>query len=315
MKWVKRGQIFNPTILGDSDWMQVQAQNPYVLKFDNFIRVYFNTRPQKSKDGKNKSYAGFVDLDINDFSKIIKIASKPLLNLGEIGTFDEHGVMAGSVYKMGNEYYLYYVGWTRMQSVPYNWAIGLAVSKDGEVFTRKGNGPVIGANLNEPYLQAGCSSILNIDNTLHMWYTTGVKWIDNGEKPESVYQITHATSLDGIHWDRDGALCIEPVIEDEAQASPTVIKIGEKWHMLFSYRHTTNFRNKERGYRIGYASSYDLKTWKRDDAFAGLNVSDTGWDSEMVCYPHIFEVKGKVYLLYCGNDFGKEGFGYAELET
>lgn len=314
LKWTKHGKIFDPTILGESDWMQVQAQNPYVLKFDDFIRVYFNTRPQKAKDGKNTSFAGFVDLDINDFSKIIKISSEPLLNLGEIGTFDEFGTMSGSVYKMGSEYYLYYVGWTRMNSVPYNWAIGLASSQDGEVFTRKSKGPIIAAGYNEPYLQAGCSTILNINDNLHMWYTSGVKWIDGSEKPESVYQITHAVSKDGIHWDRDEAFCFEPVLENEAQASPTVIKIGNKWHMLFSYRHTTDFRNKERGYRIGYASSYDLKTWERDDSKAGLDVSDSGWDSEMVCYPHIFEVNGKVYLLYCGNDFGKEGFGYAELE-
>jgi hypothetical protein len=34
----------------------------------------------------------------------------------------------------------------------------------------------------------------------------------------------------------------------------------------------------------------------------------------MLCYPHAFECRGKVYLLYNGNEFGRYGFGLAVLE-
>ena len=44
-----------------------------------------------------------------------------------------------------------------------------------------------------------------------------------------------------------------------------------------------------------------------------LQVSETGWDSEMICYPHIAKIDNKIYLFYCGNEFGKNGFGVAEL--
>ena len=74
-------------------------------------------------------------------------------------------------------------------------------------------------------------------------------------------------------------------------------------------------KNKARGYRLGYAWSDDLVKWTRDDANAGIGFSAAGWDSEMMCYPHIFECDKKVYLLYNGNEFGKYGFGIAELET
>jgi hypothetical protein len=33
----------------------------------------------------------------------------------------------------------------------------------------------------------------------------------------------------------------------------------------------------------------------------------------MQCYPHVFASDGKVYLLYNGNEFGRLGFGLAEL--
>ena len=42
-------------------------------------------------------------------------------------------------------------------------------------------------------------------------------------------------------------------------------------------------------------------------AFKSKNISD--WDSEMMCYPHIFTANEKVFLLYNGNEFGKFGFG------
>ena len=43
-------------------------------------------------------------------------------------------------------------------------------------------------------------------------------------------------------------------------------------------------------------------------------MSENGWDSEMVCYPHILKIDGKYQMFYCGNGFGFEGFGYAELD-
>lgn len=313
-KWNKLGQIFNPSKLNSYEWMKEQAQNPYVVDMKEYIRVYFNCRPEKDKDGKSTSFAGFVDLDKKDFFNILNISSKPILSLGTKGAFDEFGVMSGAVFPFGDELYLYYVGWTRMISVPYNWAIGLAISRDGgQTFTRFGNGPIIGAAFNEPFLQAGCSSMIKINDTFHLWYTSGIKWIDTELKPESVYQIMHAISGDGINWNRDGVPVIKSVIEDEAQASPTVINIENRWHMFFSYRHSVNFRNKDRGYRLGYAWSDDLKLWHRDDSKIGLDISESGWDSGMICYPHICKIDGKIYLFYCGNDFGREGFGVAEL--
>ena len=68
------------------------------------------------------------------------------------------------------------------------------------------------------------------------------------------------------------------------------------YHMFFCYRGSEHYRGKAHGYRIGYASSVDLIHWSRDDAKAGIDVSETGWDAEMLSYPHVFEVDGTTYL-------------------
>lgn len=316
MQWKKLGQVLELTVHGNGSWMVEQAQNPFVVNHEDFVRVYFNTRGLRDADGKSISGAGFVDLDKQDLFKIIRVSDQKIVETGGMGDFDQFGVMAGLVHPFRGNHYLYYVGWTRMQAVPYNWAIGLAISENGgETFKKIGPGPVIGATYNEPYLQAGCSCIVEKDGLLNLFYTSGVKWIETSGKPESMYQIMKATSEDGIHWKRNGIPIIGSVIEDEAQASPTIVFENGKWHMLFSYRHTVDFRNKERGYRIGYAWSDDFENWHRDDEKVNFSVSESGWDSEMVCYPHLARINGKIYLFYCGNDFGKYGFGIAELTS
>ena len=87
-----------------------------------------------------------------------------------------------------------------------------------------------------------------------------------------------------------------------------------KYHMYFSYRYGLDFRSANRGYRIGYAYSWDLINWTRDDESSGISLSSSGWDSTDMHYPHIFEVNGNYCMLYNGNEFGKHGFGLAMME-
>jgi predicted GH43/DUF377 family glycosyl hydrolase len=117
-------------------------------------------------------------------------------------------------------------------------------------------------------------------------------------------------------WQKHNKDLIETnVEEDEAQASPDVFFYEGMYHMFFCYRYSKGYRSKEKGYRIGYASSVDLINWVRDDTKAGIDVSNEGWDSEMISYPHVFELDGKVYMLYLGNQVGRHGFGLAKLEN
>jgi hypothetical protein len=136
------------------------------------------------------------------------------------------------------------------------------------------------------------------------------------EAPDRVYKIAHATSNDGFSWQREGRQIITDKLgPDECQALPTVIFFNDQYHMFFCYRRPDGFRkNRDRGYRIGYAFSDDLKNWIRNDDEAGIDVSEDGWDSDMLCYPHAFHCAGKIYMLYNGNEFGRFGFGIAVFE-
>jgi len=215
--------------------------------------------------------------------------------------------------------YGYTSGWSRRVSVSVETAIGLAISRDdGLTFQRIGDGPVLTSSMHEPFLI--CDGFVKvIGNVFHMWYVFGTswKWFSTDAPPDRTYKIGHAVSDDGINWTKEEArqIIAERLGEDESQALPTLIKIENIYHMFFCYRQSFDFRkNKNRSYRIGHAYSEDLENWTRADENLSLNVTPGGWDSDMLCYPHVFECDDKIYLLYNGNEFGRYGFGLAVLE-
>jgi hypothetical protein len=314
-KWKKQGRIFNPQEVKNRGWMREFAQAPDVLIFDKFIRVYFACRPPRDENGQYVSYSAFVDLNRYNLFEILNISENPILQLGERGTFDEFGTYPTSVVRFGDDILAYYAGWTRCESVPFNVAIGHAISHDnGETFTKLGNGPVLSYNIHEPLILSG-PKIRKFNNRWYLWYIAGKKWLENNGKPEPVYKIRMASSSDGINWERNYKDLIKDKLEEnECQASPDVFFYNNKYHMFFCYRYSLDYRCKERGYRIGYAFSDDMINWFRDDTKVGVDISEEGWDSEMICYPHVFELDNKIYMLYIGNQVGRFGFGLAQLE-
>lgn len=318
MKWIKRGKIFDPIQHKLPNNCLQFSQSPQALVFDDFIRIYFSTRAVDPVNNKYLSHIAFVDMKKN-LQDIIRTSTDTVIPLGDLGCFDEHGIFPMSVMRHGNAVYGYTCGWNRRTSVSVDTAIGLAISHDnGLTFQRIGNGPVLAASLHEPYL-VGDGFVKVINGIFHMWYIFGTGWkkFSPESMPDRTYKIGHATSNDGIEWTKEEARSIIPdrIGADESQALPTVISIGQRHHMFFCYRESFDFRQtKGRGYRIGHAWSDDLLNWTRDDKNPQLEGSPGEWDSDMQCYPHVFECDGKVFLLYNGNEFGRYGFGLAELE-
>ena len=313
-KWKKLGLVFNPTNYKNNNWLNEFAQAPSVLEYDDFIRVYFSCRPKANEQGQYVSYSSYVDLNKNNFS-VLKVGENPILELGKLGTFDEFGTYPSSVIKINDKYMVFYGGWTRCESVPFNVAIGCGISDDGKIFEKLGNGPILSYSLDEPFILSG-PKIRKFGDTYYLFYIAGRRWVMVNGKPEPVYKIRMATSKDALNWEKHNKDLIEDLLNvNEAQASPDVIFANGKYHMFFCYREASDFRkNKDRSYRIGYAYSSDLFSWIRDDSKVGIEISEEGWDSEMIAYPHVVKLNGKYYMFYLGNEVGKYGFGIAELE-
>ena len=318
MKWQKRGPLFDPTQHRLPNGCVQFAQSPQALVFADRVRIYFSTRAVDEKSGKPESHIAYADFD-RGLDRLIAVSAHEVIPLGGLGCFDEHGIFPMNVVRCGDAIYGYTCGWSRRVSVPVETSIGLAISRDqGETFQRLGDGPVLTASLREPCL-VGDGFVQMIGGVFHMWYIFGTGWRRYAAEaePDRTYKIGQAVSADGVIWQKEEA---RQIIADrlgpaESQALPTVIGLDGGYHMFFCYRESFDFRkNSARGYRIGHAYSEDLANWTRADDNPSLEGTAGAWDSDMQCYPNVFECDGRVYLLYNGNEFGRYGFGFAELQ-
>ena len=307
MAWSKQGVIFRPS--GEHEWNKTHAQVPTVdVLSDEVLRIYYSTR-----DSQNRSHVSFIEVSAEDPTKILYEHDSPVLAPDEVGVFDACGDMPSSLVPVGEKKYLYYIGWNVPKTVPYNNAIGLAVSVDGgRTFERFSKGPIFGRTYNEPYFTG--TSWVSIENGVWKnWYMSCTGWqlVDGAEEPR--YHIKYAESLDGIEWKREGTIAIDYKNEEEGGiVRACVLNAKNGYEMWYSYRKLANYRTAPAARsRIGYATSSDGVNWCRDDSESGIEPSEEGWDSFMTAYPCVVEVGGKRIMFYNGDGFGRTGIGFA----
>jgi hypothetical protein len=312
MEWKKRGLIFS-TSMFDKLWIKQYAAVPVCdLLGEETLRIYFSTR-----DEMGRSIPTYIDVARDNPQQIKYIHSGPILELGKLGEFDDRGIMPTWIETWNDIKYLYYIGWNEGKYVPYHNSIGLAISTDGgETFKKKYSGPLLDRSPYDQQFTASCCTLIE-NGIWRMWYLSATKWeiIDN--RPEPFYNIKYAESTDGLNWRREGVTCIDYNPSKEGGISrPTVIREGGVYKMWYSYRGFKNYRNdKNYSYRIGYAESDDGILWERKDNQVGIDVSVSGWDSQMIAYSHVISIGGSKMMFYNGNCFGKTGLGYAILDN
>jgi hypothetical protein len=300
MKWSKKGLIFAPR--ENKDWMTTHAAVPFADHLTgNTFRIYFCAR-----DHKNRAQVGYFEIDITQPTEILYVHDTPVIALGPLGAYDDNGAISSWFVNLGESKYCYYSGMMLGVTVPFYFYVGLAISKDGGgSFKKLCASPILDRNRIDPYL-TGHVCVLLENETWKMWYVSGERWEMDGDRPKHFYNIKYAESADGINWVRTGAVCIDFRTEDEyAIGRPSVLKEDGLYKMWYSYRGAS--------YRIGYAESDDGIVWERKDHEVGIDVSDEGWDSEMIEYAHVFDHKDQRYMLYNGNGYGKTGIGLAVL--
>jgi len=289
--------------------MMTHAMMPVLDKTGNDrARIYFSAR-----DESNRSQGAYIETDLNDPFSILEVSAEPVLKLGQLGAFDDSGIMPTSIVNFEGRKYMYYNGWTLGRNVPFFSFNGVAVSSDGGMtFGKISRGPaVLYSNDIDPYSTFAPFVIID-EGKWKMWYVSLIKWVREGSALKHYYNIRYAESENGIEWDRKGHVCIDFSNEHEyAIARPFVLKEDGMYKMWYSVRESA----KARTYRIGYAESPDGMNWKRMDNEVGLDVSDDGWDSEMIEYGFIYDHGGKRFMLYNGNSFGKTGVGLAVLDN
>lgn len=298
MRWRKLGRVFEAR-QGPS-WMNSHAAYPTPLLIGpEQLRVFFCCR-----DGDNRGSVAWVDVDPVDPLRVLAVSQYPSLTAGETGAFDDRGVSIGSICRHDGGVWLYYLGWNKSVDVPFRNSIGLACSSDAQTFHRRFRGPVLDRSrfdpftLSYPFVVPG-----DAQQPWQMIYGSS----QNGGTDETLMQhtLTTATSCDGLNWRATGEVIVSLENGEYGLSRPWVREAADGPVLFYSIRREQ--------YAIG-ASKYDkrLQRWKRiSNNVLGSPCGD--WDSQATCYPSTITVGEQTYMFFCGNGYGRTGFGVAIL--
>jgi hypothetical protein len=259
-----------------------------------------------SMDDQKLGRIGWVDVALHDPSRILGVSKKPVLDLGELGAFDDSGVTPSCVLRVRDALYLYYVGWQRTERTPYMLYTGLALSHDdGETFRRVSRVPILDRTPSEPYSR-GAAFVMRHDSRYLAFYWSCTHWSKTNGKVHYNNVIRRAESADGQHFG-EGALAVPLAgVHELSVGRPWVLRDGDRFRMWYT------IRSHDRPDAAGYAESPDGHCWTRLDGQVGLACSPSGWDSEMICYTAVVRIGDRLIAFYNGNGHGKTGFGWAE---
>ena len=306
MKWKKLGKIFCAS--GQSAHMFNGGRTPVPFFIDeDTLRIYF-----AAYDEAGRGRIFYLECDMHDPTKVTNLSTTPSIDLGNIGFYDDNGIITSDIVQHEDKIFLYTIGFSLKNKLLFDAATGLAISQDGGMQFTKLAGPVLDRGVDDPCFAAS-PSVMYENGLWRMWYVSCDHWEPHGNGYKHFYNIKYRESHDGIYWNPKATVCIDYANEHEyAISRPSVIKGQDGvYRMWYSFRAQPGVAT----YRIGYAESPDGRNWTRqDEKMRAFDVSPTGWDSEMICYPYVFEHKNTLYMLYNGNGYGKTGFGLAVLE-
>lgn len=300
-RWKKLGRVFVPTE-GRHPKLTSHAANPLVVPLGKDVyRVFYSGR-----DERNRSSVGAFDFDMCQLS-VVCDHREPFFEFGGPGSFFADGVSIGNWYTVGDRRFILFMGWTVPEGEHWFGEIGRLELSTEATLSLADERPFMTMDETDPVSLSYPCVIQDDAGQYRMWYGSTHSW--GSENGEMVHVLNGATSQDGVKWDRHGLAVPFALGTAQAFSRPTVARGPEgEWHMWFSYRPGTG-----KTYRIGYAHSLDGKDWTLDLENAGIDVSDDGWDSEMIEYPFVFDHNGTRYMAYNGNGFGRSGIGLAQL--
>ncbi len=175
MEWIKKGLIYKPQ--KKHLWMQTHAQVPVADKVDEErIRIYFGTR-----DNEKRTLTTYIEVEADNPQNILYEHNKPILPLGDVGCFDDSGVMPSCIVNHKGIKYFYYLGWNAGLTARYRVADGLGISEDnGKTFKKYSRGPIMDRNIIDP-ISTSIQSIIIENNIWRAWYMSYTEWkIING---------------------------------------------------------------------------------------------------------------------------------------
>ena len=300
--WTKLGLVFDASKFTNQTWFYSSGLTPQPYRLNEaVIRVFAGFR-----DAEGVSRVGYVDLNSDDPSQILSVSEKPVLDIGHDGCFDDNGIILGDVVEGPQGLYLFYVGFQLVKKAKFLAFSGVALSEDGgESFQRMSESPILGRERLQSTIGA-IHTVLFENGIWRIWFARGNSWevIDGIHYPR--YHNCYTETTDLFHFPKSSVMCIEADLPEYRIGRPKVYRLADKSYVMYATKGTIYGE-----YTPSFFRSADGIRWERDDCSLGISPSDSGWDSETLCYPALISQGNKTLMFYNGNRMGFNGFGAA----
>ena len=222
---------------------------------------------------------------------------RPVLEPGGVGTADETKADHPAVVRFAGRFHMWYTAGPRDS----RYRICYATSEDGVRWQRQNGGrPVLGTGSRGKFddrVVLHPAVVRDPCGLLHMWY--------NGVGPQQDFRIGHATSRDGIKWERqnDGNAVLSPgKVSGRREIyvyNAMVLLENGVYRMWYSSALdiTPQGRFAPHGSAIVYAESRDGTNWIRDDAITLLS-GNKGAEDAYACFAPCVVRRGNVLWMY-----------------
>ena len=333
-RWRKIGETPLFPCLEDAVWDRLPSA-PHVIRVGDRLRMYYHARQGSSQEkapfypGRSGSRTedgswawsvplddririGIAEADPDDPFSWTKHPNNPVFDLGPDGAIDSHWVSYPWVVPItATHWHMYYAGfggeYHDEAKTAKIWRTAMAESDDAGLTWKRTGRPLL--EMGHPFAPdehgSGSCSVLKVGDAYWMWYTALYKPHPDWYR----ISVALAVSTDDGHTFTPhpaGALLnIPPAIGHPGSTSskPFVQYRDGKYRMWFSCA-------KGGLYLLYYAESQDGIQFKWDPEPV-LDVSESGWDQEMTCYPSVLHLDGRTLMFYSGNNYAN--IGVAEL--
>jgi len=232
-----------------------QAKYPCILRVGSEWWMWYNGRADDCFTGS----VGLVKSD--DGLKWRKANSgRPVFKYGRSGAFDSTKIDHPAVLRFDGRYHMWYTAGDDDSL----YTIGYATSDDGMNWTRQNDGlPVLTSGERGKFddrMVLHPAAVRDSSGTIHLWY--------NGVGPQKSFRVGHATSRDGIRWQRqqsgDPILVPSRVNDfDEDYVYNVHVRLDDgRFHMWYSAA-AREFGSGGHNC-LTYASSGDGTNWTKD---------------------------------------------------
>ena len=191
-------------------------------------------------------------------------------------TWDNQIRERGWILREGNDWYLWYTGYTNIDSIKF---LGLATSPDGYTWTRYKDNPIY----NSGWVEDVC-----------VVKSGGMYYMFSEGKGDTAHMLT---STDRIHWTEKGNLDIRLTngnsITKGPYGTPAVLRENNTWYLFYE--------RDDSG--VWLATSKDIKIWTNVQDEPVLKCGPEAYDKYAVAIDQVIKYKGAYYGYYHASAF------------